>query len=174
LSQRITTTRERKMTSTNKLEVALVGETEIHMTRKFNFPKALVYNAFADHENHKHWLGSSFGTIVECYGKPEISAPWSFKTDMGEHGVHHMFGQCLEAIPNEKFVRTFIYNVPEIREYASVEVATFSEENGITDLKVVVKHLCKEARDGHANSGMEQGAASSYDALERYLGEQES
>lgn len=159
------------MTSKNKLEVALVGDTEIHMTRKFDFPKHLVYEAFADHDNHKHWLGSTFGTIIECYGKPEIGAPWSFITDMGEHGVHHMFGQCLETIPNEKFVRTFVYNVPIIRESASVECATFEEENGVTTLKVIVRHLNKENRDGHYNSGMEGGAASSYDALERYLAE---
>lgn len=159
------------MTSTNKLEITLPNDTEIHMSRKFNFPKALVYQAFADHENHKHWMGCGFGTVTESYGKPEISAPWSLKMDMGEMGSFHCFGQCLEAIQDEKFVRTFVYNVPEIREYASVETATFSEENGVTELKVIVKHLCKDARDGHVNSGMEKGAAASYDALERYLAE---
>jgi len=159
------------MTSTNKLEVALVGDTEIHMTRKFNFPKHLVYEAFADHDNHKHWLGCNYGTVTECFGRPEISAPWSFRMDMGENGQFHSFGQCLEAIPNERYVRTFIYNVPHIRECASVEVATFQEENGVTQLKVVVKHLSKENRDGHVNSGMEEGASSSYDALEKYIAE---
>jgi uncharacterized protein YndB with AHSA1/START domain len=159
------------MTRTNKLEITLPNDTEIHMSRQFDFPKHLVYEAFANHENHQHWLGCGMGTVLESFGKPEISAPWSFKMDMGEMGPFHCFGQCLEAIPNEKYVRTYVFNVPEIRECASVESATFTEENGVTTFRVVVKHLTKENRDGHYNSGMEQGASASYDALERYLGD---
>ncbi len=157
------------MTSTNKLQVTLVGDTEIHLSRQFNAPRNLVYGAIADNTQHKHWLGCGMGTVLESTGEAEISSPWSFKMDMGEMGQFHCFGQCLEAIPNEKLVRTFIYNVPEIREYASVESATFSEENGVTTLNIIVKHLNKDARDGHYNSGMEQGASASYDALESYL-----
>lgn len=84
-------------------------------------------------------------------------------------GQFHCFGQCLEAIPHEKFVRTFIYDVPVIRENAAVESATFTEEDGKTVFRVVVRHLNKENRDGHLNSGMERGASASYDALEDYL-----
>lgn len=42
------------MTRTNKLEITLPNDTEIHLERRFDFPAALVYQAFADHENHKH------------------------------------------------------------------------------------------------------------------------
>jgi len=157
------------MTSTNKLEITLPSDTEILLTRKFNAPKELVYNCLADGSTHKHWMGCGYGTVTESFGKPAISEPWSFKMDMGEHGPFHCFGQCLEAIPGEKFVRTFIFNVPDIREWASVEHATFEEENGVTTLRVTVRHLNKTARDGHFESGMEQGAAASYDALEKYL-----
>lgn len=162
------------MTSTNKLEITLPNDTEIHMVRQFDAPRKLVYEAFADHEQHRHWLGCGFGTVLESTGKPIIGEPWHFKMDMGENGHFHCFGQCLEAIPNEKYVRTFIFNVPDIREYACVESATFTEENGVTTFKVIVKHLNKTARDGHHDSGMEQGATASYDALERYLAEKQS
>ncbi|MBS1706443.1 MAG: SRPBCC domain-containing protein [Armatimonadetes bacterium] len=155
--------------SNHKLEFTFPSDTEILMTRKFDFPKDRVYEAFADHETHRHWLGCGMGTCLESYGKPEVGEPWSFKMDMGEMGQFHCFGQCLEAVPNEKFVRTFVYNVPEIREQASVEAATFSEENGTTTLQIRVRHLTKENRDGHFNSGMEQGAVASYDSLEKFL-----
>lgn len=160
------------MTRTNKLEITLPNDTEIHLERRFDFPAALVYQAFADHGNHKHWLGCGLGTVLESTGKPEVGAPWHFRMDMGEMGQFHCFGQCLEAVPNEKFVRTFIYDVPVIRENAAVECATFAEEDGQTVLRVVVRHLNKENRDGHLNSGMERGASASYDALEDYLGGQ--
>lgn len=162
------------MTSTHKLEITLPSDTEILLTRKFNAPKELVYNCFADGSTHKHWVGCGFGNVTESYGKPEISEPWSFKMDMGENGNFHCFGQCLEAIPGEKFVRTFIFNVPDIREWAAVENATFEETNGLTTVRIIVRHLNKTARDGHYESGMEQGAASSYDALERFLAEKQS
>lgn len=153
----------------HKLEVTLPSDTEICMTRKFNFPKELLYQAFADHETHKHWMGCNYGKCTESIGKPEIGAYWSFKMDMGEHGHFHCFGQILEVEPNEKLTRTFVYNVPIIRENPSVEVATFTEVDGVTTLQVHVRHLSKENRDGHVNSGMEAGASSSYDALDEYL-----
>lgn len=154
---------------TNKLQVTLPNDTEIHLERRFNFPAELVYRAFADHESHRHWLGCGYGIVTESTGKPEVGAPWHFRMDMGEMGPFHCFGQCLEAVPGERYVRTFIYDAPMIRENPSVESATFTEEDGATVLRVVVRHLCKENRDGHHGSGMEQGASASYDALEDYL-----
>ncbi|MBL8048353.1 MAG: SRPBCC domain-containing protein [Chthonomonas sp.] len=159
------------MTTKHQLKVELPSPTEIRMTRSFDAPRDLVYRVFADHTTHQHWMGCGYGKVLESTGKPEIGEPWHFRMDMGEHGQMHLFGQCLEAIPNERLVRTFIYDVPQIRECASVEICTFSESNGVTTIEVLVQHLSQENRDGHVNSGMEQGAGSSYDALDRYLAE---
>ncbi len=155
--------------SNNKLEITLPSDTEILMTRTFDFPKSLVFAAFADNKTHSHWVGCGYGEVTESTGEPVIGAPWSFRMTMPEMGEFHCFGQCLEVVENEKLVRTFVYDVPYIREQVSVESATFTEDNGMTTLAVLVRHLSKENRDGHVNSGMEAGASASYDALDRYL-----
>lgn len=159
------------MKTKHQLNVQLPSPTEILMTRSFDAPRDLVYRVFADHTTHAKWMGCGYGTVLESTGGPEIGQPWHFRMDMGEHGLLHLFGQCLEAVANERLVRTFVYNVPGIRECPSVEICTFAEEQGVTTITVLVKHLSEENRDGHVNSGMEQGASASYDALDAYLAE---
>jgi uncharacterized protein YndB with AHSA1/START domain len=49
---------------------------------------------------------------------------------------------------------------------ASVNTATFTEENGRTTLEILVQHERKEARDAHIESGMEDGLQDAMDLLE--------
>lgn len=159
------------MNTKPQLEITLPSDTQIQIQRDFHFAKHLVYRAFADSANHDKWVGCGMGTCTLSTGKPEIGEPWHFKMEIPEMGEMHLFGQCLEAVQDEKLVRTFIYNVPGIRECPSVETATFTEQNGVTTLKIVIQHFSKENRDGHLQSGMEEGVTASYDRLEEYLGE---
>jgi uncharacterized protein YndB with AHSA1/START domain len=91
---------------------------------------------------------------------------------MGEHGTFDTFGQTLEYDAPNRIVRSYVYNVPVIREAICTETATFIESEGISTVQIRIRHLSKENRDGHAASGIEAGAGESYDALERYLATQ--
>jgi len=91
--------------------------------------------------------------------------------DMGERGLFETFGQVLEFDAPNRMVRSYVYNVPVIREAISTESATFKEVDGITNVQIVIRHLSKDNRDGHFASGIEHGAGQSYDALEQLLPE---
>jgi uncharacterized protein YndB with AHSA1/START domain len=152
-----------------KLQVELSGETDIVLTRTFRAPKNLVFQCFTDPELLPKWLGYGMGTTTLCIADYEIGGVWRHQMDMGDHGLFDTFGQTLEFEAPNRIVRSYIYNVPVIREAVCTETATFDEANGLTTLQVRIRHFNRENRDGHAASGIEYGAGESYDALERHL-----
>ena len=156
-----------------KLQLELRGDTEIVLHRQFRAPKATVFNCFTDPNILPKWLGCGMGKTILCVADYEIGGVWRHQMDMGDYGLFDSFGQTLEfEVPN-RLVRSYIYNVPVIREAVSTETATFSESDGITTVEIVIRHLTKENRDGHAASGIEYGAGKSYDALEDFLAHHE-
>jgi hypothetical protein len=49
---------------------------------------------------------------------------------------------------------------------ASVNTVTLEEQDGITTMSTLVKHVTQEHRDGHIQSGMEGGMQISFNRLE--------
>jgi uncharacterized protein YndB with AHSA1/START domain len=152
-----------------QLAVTLQGDTEILLQRSFRAPKALVFRAFTDPELLPKWLGCGMGKTTELVLSSEIGGVWRHCMDLGEHGLFETFGQTLGFDAPNRLVRSYIYNVPVIREAVSTETATFTEDDGLTHVEILIRHLSKENRDGHAGSGLEYGAGKSYDALEELL-----
>ena len=57
--------------------------------------------------------------------------------------------------------------MPEgLPEEVAVNTATFTEQDGRTKLTILVQHSTKEFRDGHVESGMEDGLQDALDLLE--------
>ncbi len=54
---------------------------------------------------------------------------------------------------------------------ASVNTMTLDESDGVTTMTTLVKHVTKEHRDGHIQSGMEGGMQISYNRLEDVVAE---
>lgn len=152
-----------------RLELELRGDTEIVLKRKFRAPQATVFNCFTDPEILPKWLGCGMGKTTLCVADYEIGGVWRHVMDMGEHGLFDSFGQTLDFEAPNRLVRSYVYNVPVIREAICTETATFSESDGVTSVEVVIRHFSKENRDGHAASGIEYGAGLSYDALEALI-----
>lgn len=152
-----------------KLELELRGDTEIVLKRQFRAPQDMVFKCFSDPEILPKWLGCGMGKTTLCVADYEIGGVWRHMMDMGEHGVFDSFGQTLEFDAPNRMVRSYVYNVPVIREAICTETAVFSAVDEITTVEIVIRHLSKENRDGHAASGIEYGAGLSYDSLEALL-----
>lgn len=152
-----------------KLDLELRGDTQIVLKRQFRAPQEMVFKCFTDPEVLPKWLGCGMGTTTLCVADYEIGGVWRHKMDMGEHGQFDSFGQTLDFDAPNRLVRSYIYNVPVIREAVCTETATFSNDGAITTVEVVIRHMSKENRDGHAASGIEYGAGKSYDSLEELL-----
>ncbi|HRK20839.1 MAG TPA: SRPBCC family protein [Fimbriimonadaceae bacterium] len=158
----------------HKLVVTLPSDLEIQLTREFDFPRELVFRAFTSCEHYARWWGCESMELVDCSMDFKVGGHWRRSLKMPDGTVHPFKGEFLAIRAPETISQTFIYDVDFIRDFPSTETMVLSEANGRTTLTATVKHLSKEARDGHLQSGMEAGASETYDRLESLLAEWEA
>lgn len=153
----------------NRLTVTLPSDLEILMVRDFDAPRSLVYEAFTQCRHLKHWWGGRDSELAVCESDFRIGGKWRRVIRSADGSEHPFCGEYIEILAPERLSETFVYDVDFIRDYPATETATFIERDGKTTVTTLVTHLTKESRDGHVNSGMEEGAAISMDRLEELL-----
>jgi uncharacterized protein YndB with AHSA1/START domain len=79
-----------------------------------------------------------------------------------EVGFH---GEYREIVPDERLVSTEVYE--GMPDGEALDTLTLTESDGRTTLTLLVEHSCKEHRDAHINSGMEDGLQDALDLLEQ-------
>jgi uncharacterized protein YndB with AHSA1/START domain len=151
------------------LRVTLPSDREILLTRVFDAPRRLVFEAITRPEHVVRWWGPHGMTITIDEMDVRPGGTWRFILRTPDGQVCPFKGVYREVVPPERVVSTFIYDVEVIRDFEAVETLTLDEHDGRTTLTVRVIHSTKEARDGHLQSGMEAGAAQSYDRLAELL-----
>ena len=156
------------VTSSRTATVKLPTDEQILITREFDAPKHLVYQAFTTPELVSRWWTAKRGEMTTCEIDLRVGGKWRYvmQTPDGiEVGFH---GEYREIVPDELVVSTEIFEgMPEgVPEEASVNTATFTEEDGRTTLEILVQHSSKQFRDMHVKSGMEDGLQDALDLLE--------
>ncbi len=158
------------MKKVGKLEITLPSDREIAMTRAFNAPRAMVFDAWTTPELVRRWLGA-FGdwAMPVCDIDLRVGGTYRYvwrntETDM-EMG---MGGVYREIVVPERIVATEKYDDPWY-EGDAVSMVTLTEEDGRTTLVQTVTYASKEVRDAVLQSPMETGVAMRYDMLEELL-----
>lgn len=155
----------------NRLAVALPSDTEIVMTRSFGAPAQLVFEAMTKPEHVARWWGCAEGTDSTFDIDLRVGGKWRYVLRMG--GQEHAFsGEYIEIVPPVLVISTERYE--PFAEHDYVVTLTLDESGGRTLMTSHIRHKTKEGRDGHLQSGMEQGAAKTFDRLEDLLGELEA
>jgi len=155
------------VTSERRATVTLPTEEQILITREFDAPRHLVWEAWTTPELVRRWWHANRGEMTVCEIDLRVGGGWRYAmvADGGlEVGFH---GEFREIVPNERLVSTEVYEgIPDAEEHAAVDILTLTEVNGRTVLTVLVEHPTKEGRDAHINSGMEDGMQDAMDLLE--------
>src|SRR4051812_7601793 len=152
-------------TNKNSFEVTTPSETEIRMTRLFDAPRHLVFEAMSKPEHVKQWwgrLGEGYSVPV-CEIDLRVGGAWRFvnKHPRGEAAFH---GEYREITPPSRIVFTEIFE--EFPDTVSVVTSELTEEGGKTRFTATVRYPSREVRDMVVASGMARGAGISYDRLE--------
>ena len=152
--------------------VTTPSDCEIRMTRLFDAPRDLVFEAMSKPEHITRWwgcLGEGYSVPV-CEVDLRVGGAWRFvnrhpKGEAAFHGVYR------ELNPPERVVFTEIFE--DFPDGESVVTAVLTDENGKTRLTVTVSYPSREVRDMVLQTGMADGAAISYDRLEEVAQELE-
>jgi uncharacterized protein YndB with AHSA1/START domain len=154
------------MKNTGTLKVSLPTDREIVMTRVFDAPCRLVFDALTKPELLKRWFGPRGWSLVVCEADLKVGGAWRWVLrgpdgrDMGMRGVYQ------EIKPPERLVSTESFD-----DYPgeSLNTLILSEEDGKTTFTITVRYSSQEIRDAVIKSGMEHGAAECYDKLAEML-----
>lgn len=145
--------------------VTTPSDREIRMSRLFDAPRHLVFEAMSKPEHIREWwgrLGDGYSVPV-CEVDLRPGGRWRF-VNRHPHGDAAFHGVYREITPPERIVFTEIFE--EFPDSESVVTAVLTEENGKTRLTATVVYPSRDVRDAVVNSGMAKGAAISYDRLE--------
>lgn len=143
------------------------SDREIVMTRVVDAPRRLVWDAWTKPEHLPHWMTGPEGwTMPVCEIDLRPGGAWHFVwrrddgTEMGMRGVYR------EITPPERLVCTESWggDWPE-----TINTLVLSEEAGRTTISQTVLYPSKEARDAALQTGMKDGASTSFDRLAEYL-----
>jgi uncharacterized protein YndB with AHSA1/START domain len=146
-------------------KVTAHSEREIHMSRLFAAPRALVFEALTKPEHVRRWWGilDEKHSVKVCEIDLRPGGAWRF-VGQGPEGETEFYGVYREIKAPERLVYTEIFAM--FPDTESLVTTVLTEENGKTLLTVTVSYPTKEVRDMVLSSGMEHGAAISYDRLE--------
>jgi uncharacterized protein YndB with AHSA1/START domain len=149
------------------MTVTVKSDREVEIRRVFDAPRHLVWEAISKPEHIPHWWGPRRNTMISCTLDFRPGGSWRYVL-RGPDGSEFAFhGEIREVVPPERWVQTFEFEgVPGA---ASVETLTLTEHGGKTTLTAASTVDSIEALQGMLRSGMEAGAAETYDRLEEYL-----
>jgi uncharacterized protein YndB with AHSA1/START domain len=151
----------------SKLEVTTPSDREIVMTRVFDAPRDLVFEAHSSCEHMMNWWGPRKYDVVDCEIDFRPGGRWRV-VHRGPDGEEYAFrGVYREIVRPERIVWTFEFE--GMPGNVSVETMTLEEHNGKTTFTGTSLFDTVEQRDGMLESGMESGAAETMDRLDEYL-----
>jgi uncharacterized protein YndB with AHSA1/START domain len=153
------------MKNTGTLQITMPTDREIAMTRAFDAPRRLVFDAHTKPELVRRWLlGPEGWTMPVCEIDLRVGGAYRYvwrherKGEMGMGGVFREIAAPRRLVATERFDEAWYPG-------EAVNTLVLSEEGGRTILTQTTLYETREARDRALQSGMESGVAASYDRL---------
>jgi uncharacterized protein YndB with AHSA1/START domain len=157
------------MMNMGDLKLTTRGDREIVMTRVFDAPRRMVFDAMTKPALVKQWLlGPPGWTMPVCEIDLRVGGAYRYVwrhtngKEMGMGGVYR------EIVPQERLVCTELFDEAWYPG-ESLVTATLAEQSGRTTLTSTILYVSRETRDTVLQSGMERGVAASYDRLAEVL-----
>jgi uncharacterized protein YndB with AHSA1/START domain len=158
------------MKNSGTFNITAHGDREIVVTRVFDAPRRLVFDAYTKPELVKTWLlGPDGWSMPVCEIDLRVGGKyryvWKNDTDGSEMG---MGGVYREVVPGQRIVATEVFDEAWYPGEA-VDTIVLAERDGKTTLTQTILYNSRETRDAVLKSPMQTGMAASYDKLEKIL-----
>lgn len=149
--------------------LALTSDREFVVTRTFDAPRRLVFEAWTRPEHVRRWWGCGAMEVAVCELDVRPGGGWRIVL-RGPDGLEYRFrGVYREVDPPGRLVFTECFDDPSIGCPEWLTTMDFAERDGRTTLTVAFLHATPEGRDGHLGSGFEAGMAETFDRLAELL-----
>jgi uncharacterized protein YndB with AHSA1/START domain len=141
------------------------SDREVVITRTFNGPARIVFEAWTKPEPFKRWWApkSSGMSLLSCELDVRVGGQYRLEFARDGSKVIAFFGEYVEVAPHSRLVWT-----NEESEEGAVTTLTFEEKGGKTLLVMRDLYPSKEALD-RAAAGMEGGMSETFEQLDELL-----
>uniref|UniRef100_B0SYK5 Activator of Hsp90 ATPase 1 family protein n=1 Tax=Caulobacter sp. (strain K31) TaxID=366602 RepID=B0SYK5_CAUSK len=150
---------------TNRTTIERKSERELVVTRTFNGPARLVFEAWTKPELMMRWWApkSSGAPLLSCEMDVRVGGQYRLAFGHDAASSFAFFGKYLEVEPPSRLVWT-----NDESEDAALTTVTFEERDGQTLLVLHELYPSKEALD-EALAGMEDGMPEQFEQLDALL-----
>lgn len=163
--------------STANLKVSTPTDSTIVMTRSFNAPRKLVWDAMTSPDKMRRWMLPPTGwtlTVCECEPRTAGALRLVWKSEEADP-AGSLHGVFTEAVTHQRMVHTEVMLLGNGQPIGSqVETHEFEEKGGVTTMRITQVYASKEARDGAVASGADQGMEAGFKQLDALLEVQKS
>jgi len=154
------------------LQISTPTDTTIVLTRTFDAPRRLVWEAMLTPDKMRRWMLPPPGwtlTACECDARLNGALKLAWK-DAETDPAMTLEGVFTEVVPHERITHTETMALGTGQVIGSlVETHEFAEEDGVTTLRITQVYQSKADRDGAIASGMDQGMEACYVQLDGVL-----
>jgi uncharacterized protein YndB with AHSA1/START domain len=154
----------------NATIVERTGDSEITVTRTFNAPAHIVFDAWTKPELLKRWWApKSFGvSLFACEQDPRVGGAYRFAFGRDPKTPEVFTGRYLQVDPPARLVLTQVYErMAHVGE--AIVTADFEESEGRTRFTLRQLFPSREALEGALASGMERGMRVTLDQLDELV-----
>ena len=157
------------MTRPAALQVTTPTDRELMMTRVFDAPPGMVFDALTTPDLMKRWLlGPPGWTMPVCEVDLRVGGKYHYVWQNADGRKMGMGGTFKEIVRPSRIVATEMYE-----DYwtggETLVTTELVETRGKTTLRTTVRYASREARDAAIQMGATKGLEASYDRLEELL-----
>jgi len=151
------------MANASTVQIAAPTERELVLTRVFDAPRPLVFDAMTRPELLRRWYGPQGWSLVVCDVDLRVGGAFRFVSrrpdgkEIGQRGVYR------EIVPPGRIVHTESWE--DWNPGECLVTAVLTEQSGRTTLTSTTLFPSREVRDMLLESGMASGAGETYDKL---------
>jgi uncharacterized protein YndB with AHSA1/START domain len=147
------------------MKMTTPSDREIVLTRVFEAPRELVFDALTTPELLERWFGPPGWSLPVCEVDLRVGGACHFVMRGPDGSEIGMRGVFLEIVRPERIVRTESFdNWPTVES-----VVTCSEHRGRTTMTATIVYPSRQVRDADVAAGMEGDAAGTYERLAHCL-----
>ena len=154
------------------LQISTPTDSTIVLTRIFNAPRRLVWEATFTPDRMRRWMLPPPGwtmTVCECDARVGGALTVAWKSDEADPAMT-LHGVFTEVVEQERIVHTETMVLGSGETIGKlVETHEFAEKDNVTTMRITQAYDSKEARDGAIASGMDQGMEACYERLEAMI-----
>ena len=147
--------------------ISLPSDDEIRITRVFDAPAELVFDAWTTSDIVKRWWAGDRGEVTEAQVDLRIGGRWRWVMTTNGGFEVAFFGEYREIDRPHRLVKTEVFEL--VPDAEAVSTTTFEEVDGVTTMTILTRFPNQQHRDAAIASGMEGGLQVALDHLEELV-----